>query len=304
MQQLPTPARTGREPQVGYGIFLGVSAALSWAVYNVGTKIGQVQGFRPSDMTLIRFLVAALILAPFLFSSRPGPRPFQTVILVLLVGPTYAFLFNSGFSYAPLTHAVVIIPAVSMIVANCLGRILSGDPLPPARIYGMLILIAGLVLMATTGTELDPSKGTILGDLAFLSAGILWGTFTFCMGRWRLDPVKTTASISILATLVFFPVYLKVWGLPEHSVAEWTGQIIYQGLIGGTLAFILFGATVARLGGGSAAMFPAIVPPLTIALGVPMLREWPTSVQLASVVLATIGLVVSLDLGALLKRKR
>jgi threonine/homoserine efflux transporter RhtA len=52
------------------GVARGIVAAVTWAVYNVGAKVGAAQGFRPADLTVIRFGVAGLIMLPLL--ARAG----------------------------------------------------------------------------------------------------------------------------------------------------------------------------------------------------------------------------------------
>ena len=48
------------------GVAWGIVAAMAWATYNVGAKVGAAQGFQPADLTLIRFAVAGLIMLPLL----------------------------------------------------------------------------------------------------------------------------------------------------------------------------------------------------------------------------------------------
>ena len=80
------------------GVALGFLAALSWGVYNVGAEIGQASGFRPADLTLLRYGGAALLMAPLLFLARHRLPPLrQVAFLALLVGPLFALAFNEGF---------------------------------------------------------------------------------------------------------------------------------------------------------------------------------------------------------------
>lgn len=280
------------------GVALGFLAALSWGIYNVGAEIGQASGFRPADLTLLRYGGAALLMAPLLLVARHRLPPLRRVaVLALLVGPLFALAFNEGFQRAPLSHAVVIGPGMSMLVANLLERWAGGRRLGWNRRIGIAVLIAGLVIIASDAPEPRASGGSVLlGDLCFVTSGSLWGIYVFVMGRWRLPAVETTAAIAALAGGAYLPVYLWLWGWPSMAPGLWVQQFFYQGVVGGCLAFVIFAAAVLRLGAGRAALFSALVPSTAVLLAIPLTGQWPNAVQWAGVAVTTLGLVVSLDL--------
>ena len=283
---------------IRHGIVLGLMAAFSWGIYNVGAEIGQASGFRPPDLTMLRYGGAAVLMLPLLFLARHRLPPLRLIVMVtLLIGPPFALLFNMGFQRAPLSHAVVIGPGMSMLTANLLVRLLDGVPMSGNRRLGMAVLIAGLLVIAADQPAPKAFGGSVLlGDLCFVGSGTLWGVYVYLMGRWRLPPVETTAAVAALATLSFLPVYLMVWGVPQMSAGLWAEQVFYQGAIGGCLAFVLFAAAVVRLGAGRAALFSALVPSSAVLLAIPLAAQWPNPLQWAGVGLATVGLIVSLDL--------
>ncbi len=282
------------------GIALGLAAAFSWGIYNVGAEIGQASGFRPADLTLLRYGGAAVLMLPLLWLARHRLPPLRQIAWVtLLIGPPFALLFNLGFQRAPLSHAVVIGPGVSMLMANALVRWRDGIPLSANRRIGMAVLIAGLLVIAADQPPPKSWGGSVLlGDLCFVGSGSLWGIYVYVMGRWRLPPVETTAAVASLATLGFVPVYMIVWGLPEMPAALWAEQVFYQGVVGGCLAFVAFAAAVGRLGAGRAALFAALVPSSAVLLAIPLTGQWPAPLQWGGVMLASAGLIISLDLWA------
>ena len=143
--------------------------------------------------------------------------------------------------------------------------------------------------------EADDAAG-MAGDLFFVTSGSLWGIYVFVMGRWKLPAVETTAAVAALATLVFLPVYLWVWGWPSMPAGLWAQQFFFQGVVGGCLAFVIFAATVIRLGAGRAALFSALVPSTAVLLAIPLTGQFPNATQWAGVAVTTMGLIISLDL--------
>lgn len=280
------------------GVALGFLAALSWGLYNVGAEIGQASGFRPADLTLLRYGGAAVLMAPLLFLARHRLPPlWRIAVLTLLIGPVFALAFNEGFQRAPLSHAVVIGPGMSMLTANLLDRWFTGRRLSGNRKAGIAVLILGLLIIAADAPAPRALGVSVLvGDLFFVTSGSLWGIYVFTMGRWQLPPVETTAAIAALATLAYAPFYLWLWGLPEMPPTLWAEQFFYQGAVGGCLAFVIFAAAVLRLGAGRAALFSALVPSCAVLLAIPLVGQWPNSVQWAGVFVASLGMVISLDL--------
>ncbi|WP_417433111.1 DMT family transporter [Hoeflea sp.] len=282
------------------GVGLGLAAALLWAVYNVGVEIGRAEGFTSADLAILRYGVAGLILAPLLAMQWRKLPPSLTlpraIMLSCIIGPPFAFLFNTGYGLAPLAHAVVISPGMSMLVANMLPILLDGQRLSVNRKLGIAVLIIGLMAIAADRPVTTGSGDTaILGDLCFVGSGSLWGVFIYLMARWRLPAIATTAATSILSAVFFLPFYILYFDPAPLPLAAWIEQAIYQGAIGGSLAIIVFASSISLLGSGLAGLFPALVPPLAVLLAIPLARQWPNALQTLGVVIASGGLIVSLD---------
>ena len=282
------------------GIALGFAATVFWAFYNVGTAIGRADGFSSADLAMLRFGIAAVLLAPLLL-ARNGWRgalpPRRILALTVLIGPPFAFLINTGYGIAPLAHAVVISPGVTMLAANALSAFVEGRAVPWQRRIGIVLLVAGLIAIAADQPA-TPASGTPawVGDLCFVASGSLWGCFTWLVGCWRLPALETTAAVSLSSALCLLPIYLVVFGVPDHPPMLWATQALYQGVLGGALAIVAFAGCVRRLGTGTAALFPALLPPAAVMLAIPLASQAPSPSQWLGVTLASAGLLVSLDI--------
>lgn len=289
------------------GVAFGLAAALAWAIYNVGVKIGRTDGFSSADLVLLRYVVPAILLAPALRVRRRAGKSCMTwpraVALTSAIGPPFAFLINTGYGLAPLAHAVVISPGVTMLTANALSVAIDRTPMPRNRRFGIALLVAGLICIALDQSDAD-NKGAMrwLGDLCFVGSGFLWGVFTYLVGRWRLDAVEATATVAICGSLAFIPVYAVFFPPATFPVPLWLEQIVYQGVLGGCLAIVAYALAIAALGAGLAGLFPALVPPLAVLLAIPLTETWPSSMQWSGILLASLGLVASLDIARRLFR--
>jgi drug/metabolite transporter (DMT)-like permease len=127
-----------------------------------------------------------------------------------------------------------------------------------------------------------------------VATGTLWGVYSWLLARWRLPPVEATAGLAFYAALVFLPLWLLVWGLPDVAAAAWAHQAFAQGLVGGSGAPVAFAAALAILGAGRGSVFNALVPPAAVLMAVPVAGILPNALQWAGVGLASAGLVLSM----------
>lgn len=295
----------------GQGIALGLASTLFWAFYNVGTSIGRADGFSSADLAMLRYGVAAICLLPLLIVRRgvaSGIGLWRLCLLTALIGPSFALFINAGYGIAPLAHAVVISPGVTMLVANMLSVVVDRRPMPGNRIAGMALLVVGLGVIAYDQPDTQAATSSLpvwVGDLCFVASGTLWGVFTWLVGRWQLPALETTAAVSAASAIVFLPIYLLGFGVTATiPVGLWIEQAVYQGILGGVLAIAAFAACILRLGTGTAALFPALLPPAAILIAIPLTGSLPTALELAGIAFATTGLVVALDVTRRLAARR
>src|SRR5690349_14747423 len=136
-QKTEIQARTWASATIG--ILWGVTAALAWTGYNVGSRLGRMDGLTPMDMSMLRFGIAALLLMPSVLSRRKtyGLGWWRVLSLTALAGPLFGVLINTAFGLAPLSHAVVLTAGATMMSANGLAWWLDGRRPPALRLLGM-----------------------------------------------------------------------------------------------------------------------------------------------------------------------
>lgn len=298
---IPRLSAAFAQPHVS-GFALGLLAALIWGGYLALARAGVAAGLAAGDIAFIRYGVAGLVMAPWLLTHRPatlaGVGWSRGLILTALVGPLFILIGVGGYGYAPLAHGAVLQPAALTLAGMGLAAWVLKDRLTRARLGGALVIILGLAVIAGPGL-LGGGAQTALGDAMFVVAGLMWAGFTVLTRRWGIAPLAATAAVSVLSLLVYGPSYLAFAGVERLLAQPWSvlfPQIAVQGLLSGVVAVIAFSAAVQRLGAGRAAVFPALVPAVAIMLGVPIVGEWPTGVQLAGLAIVSAGLALAAGL--------
>jgi drug/metabolite transporter (DMT)-like permease len=164
------------------------------------------------------------------------------------------------------------------------------EKLPAIRIYGALVIVAGV---AVIGGEAVTTIGThgLLGDFTFMMAGLMFATFGTLLRLWRINPVRAATVISAL-TLLYIPFHAIVFGFDRMIAAGWVEnaiQMIVQGIFSGPLSIYLFARSVMLLGASRAALFPSLVPGLTLLIGYLTLGEHPSMAQLTGFAIVLVG---------------
>lgn len=284
------------------GLLLGGLAALIWGAYLAMARAGVNAGLGSSDIAFLRYGVAGLIMLPWLFrqdlQSCAGVGWGRAMILALLAGPLFVMIGVGGYWFAPLAHGAVMQPAALTLASLLLASIVLRDRLPTARLMGVAIMVAGLMLIA--GPELfGGNTDALFGDAMFIAAGAMWAGFTLLTKLWKLAPLQATAAVSVLSALVFVPAHLLlvgVDGLRELTPQMLLAQVLVQGVLSGVIAVIAFTRAVALLGASSASIFPAMVPAVAVLLGIPLTGEFPDLPQAIGLLVVSLGLLVALGL--------
>jgi drug/metabolite transporter (DMT)-like permease len=283
-----------------FGTTMALGAATSFAM----ARAGALRGLAPDDMILARAVVAGLIMLPFLVKwgvpTLAGIGWRRGIVLLLTGGPLFAFLQTGGYAYAPLAHGAVIAPSTVTILSTLGAVILLGERLTRWHVVGGVTVIAGVVLVSWHGLAGSTVTDTTwIGDLMFVTSSILWAGFTLLMRKWRIDPIRATAVVAVLTAVIVVPGYLAYRGadriltLPADALLA---QGIAQGLVQGVLTLLAYGKAVAILGVSRAVLFPAIVPAISILIGIPLVGEWPEPLQVAGLGLVTFGIFAAVGL--------
>jgi drug/metabolite transporter (DMT)-like permease len=282
------------ERSIMVGLCCGAGAALFWAAGFVAARHGIAIGFSPADLALHRFVWAGLAFLPLIAHQNLGDLGGvgwgKGVALTLLAGPPLAVISYAGFLLVPLGHGGVIQPSCAALGGLLLATLVLKEKLPARRAAGAAIIVFGL---AVIGAEALTSIGThgLLGDLAFVTAGLMFATFATLLRLWQIRPMHSVAIISAIS-LVDLPIHGLLFGfagMAALGLYQNLLQAVVQGMFAGALSTYLFTRSVVLLGAARAAVFPSLVPGFTLLIGFLALGEVPTVAQLSGFAIVLIG---------------
>ncbi|WP_438866411.1 DMT family transporter [Pseudomonas sp. L1(2025)] len=274
-------------------VFFGLLSALIWGAWPVLSRFGVQKTLSPYDIAALRFMVAGLILLPFVLKKGTGTLGLpKTLVLTLGQGIPHVLLGIIGLAYAPAGHAGVLIPSAMIAVSTVGGWFVLRDRPQKAVLIGVAVVLAGATLSGWR--SLTDSGGQVwLGDLLFIGAGALWGVYTLASRAWDVDAFQATALVSVVSMLLYLPLYF-IWGTPgilAAPVSEIVFQSLFQGVFAAILGLLFYTKAVTILGATRGSIFGGLVPCIASVLGILVLSEVPSPIEIAGVILASGGMI-------------
>lgn len=291
---------------VAAGCLMSLGAPLAFAAARSAMLS---DGLTPGDLILLRYLVAGPLMLPVLvhlgMSDCAGLGWRRGITLALLGGPCFALLQTAGLAFAPLAHGGVITPAAVAIISTGLAAVMLHERPGRVRLAGSGLLLMGIVLIGWDGLRGAAGPKAWLGDCLFLAAAVAWALFSVLIRRWRVAALRAITVVSVLSAAAAIPGYLVIFGT-AHLLALPRNALLAQGLIQGgmhgVLATLGFTHAIRVLGVSRGVIFAAVVPVVSVLIGIPLLHEIPGLQQWFGVGLATLGLLAAILLPGLRER--
>lgn len=283
------------------GALCALSVVLIWAAWLVSTRHSVGAGLGPLDLSLLRFGIPALVLAPVWWRTGLFPKGATGALVLMVLGSGAPFfqIVAFGMRHTPASAAGVLLPGLMPLAVALIGMFFLGEKPDNWRKLGLLAILAGggVLLFGKLG-------GEGLGWISFTILPIgatLWAVYTHAFRRSGLNAFEGAALICVWSTI------LNLAALPfvgTHFLSAPSGEIalqaVTQGLLSGLFSTLLYGAAVRILGGTQAAAYTAITP-VAAAIGGTFFLSEPLG---AATIIAAIvtGLGVLLSTGLLSRR--
>lgn len=256
----------------------------------------------PIDIAFMRYLLGGLFVLPFAFITRCRWPGWQTLAHVILLGllffAVFPWLVATAFNYTTAARGALVLstmPVWSMLI----GYSRKHEHIPARRILGILLAVAGVgvtlldKLFMTAG---DAAGFT--GEIIMLLAAMLGAVYSVSS---KIPLHSTTAGCftpaAMLAGCLFLMPFSVGGGLPQNLVSLPPVPLLvllYLGIFGGGLAFLLFNWVLDRTTPTIITMFVTLNPLTAILLAWWLLDESLTRFFFAGAVMVLAGLMLAL----------
>ena len=277
------------------GALYGLAAVSIWSGWIVVARLGLRTSLTPWDIAALRFGVAGLLLLPYVMRRGLAFERLGWIGLAAIVigGGAPVLLANAGLLFAPAAHAGALFPGVMPLAVALLAAAILHEPFTDAKKLGFVLILLGVFGIAWNAGGAVGSGQTI-GHALFLGSAVAWACYTVAMRRARLDGLHAAAIAAVGALFLYIPVYCAMEGV-SLAKAPWEDlalQAIVQGLLTAIVSLVFYGRAVSLLGASSGAAFAALSPAMTAVMAIPILGEWPNTMDWIAIAAISVGVYV------------
>ncbi|RAP74526.1 DMT family transporter [Paenibacillus montanisoli] len=282
-----------------YYLGLVLVAALWGANFGVSRKA--METFDPILFAFLRFSISMPIFFLLLYLKEGSIRiPVKAALqlaaigLVGVTGLEIAVLYS--IKYTTLANASLLNVAPWPIFAALFGPLFMRERMTSRLVVGGAAAMAGVCLIILGGAEgFDLSSENMIGNLLALGVSIIGALYNLAC----IPLMKTYSALRVstwyiaFGVLFMFPFTLGTWSKVEWSSLSFGSyaSIMYNVLICTIFAFIVWNASMFRIGAARANFFRYVVPASAVAAGYFFFDEQVSGWQLGGTVFMIAGLV-------------
>ena len=287
------------ENKASRGHLAALLTILIWGTTFISTKVLLVD-FQPVEILFFRFVLGLLALLLVCPRRMTGTTLRQEIVFGAagLCGVCLYYLMeNIALTYTMASNVGVIIstaPFFTAILSHLLLK--KEEKLGAAFFVGFLIAMAGIALISFNGSALQLNP---IGDLLALLAAFLWACYSILTRKisgYGYHTILTTRRIFFYGILFMVPaLFLFDFRLELDRFANpvYLLNILFLGLGASALCFVTWNFAVRLLGAVKTSVYIYLVPVITVAASVVILREPFTWMTGAGTVLTLAGLLLS-----------
>ncbi|HJQ70257.1 MAG TPA: DMT family transporter [Blastocatellia bacterium] len=295
--------RPAREPEQGAdGRFGSIDLLLLLMTVIWGANFSAIkyslEDMLPLSFNGLRFALASLTLLAVALargidlrvSRGDGWRLFG---LGLLANAIYQSIFITGMAHTRTGNAALIVATSPLFIA-VISRIRGQEYFERRGLVGLMLALAGIVMVILSGQSVVQFGETIVGDCLLVISTICWSLYTVWAKRLvnTYGAMKATTIMMIMGTPVFLvicaPSLVKQdWARVRPE--SWAGMV-YSALFAIALAHFIWNYAVRKIGSTRTAIYSNVTPVTAMIIAWVALGERPTAGQVAGAAIIFLGL--------------
>lgn len=295
-------ARPGDPAIPGLGRLLPLAAlftaVLLWGGSFAAMRLS-VQAMSPWSVMWLRMAIALAVILPFAgqlrFNAYRQGDWKLLVPMVLLQPCLYFSLESNALCLTTSSQAGVISASVPLMVAVGAWLLLA-EPLSKKTLVGLVMSVAGVVVLSLAGGADDAAANALLGNMLELCAMASAAINMIIVKRLsdRYNPWLLTTLQVVAGTLFFSPgLFLLIqnakvaWTVPLMLCIAFLGAMVTLG------AFGLYNWGLSRIPASKASVFINLVPVTAVALGWMAMGEALNGRQCVAAAAVVVGVAIS-----------
>jgi drug/metabolite transporter (DMT)-like permease len=256
-------------------------AAVLFGASVVAVRVA-VRDVPPISLAVLRIGQGGLLLAGILLVVAPQrlrvrwERLRLFALLGLMLFALFPLTFNIGLRYTEASRGAVML-ATMPIWSALLGRV-AGERLAGRQAAGVGVSVVGIGLaFVEPGRVIGPGAMSLVGDGLLLLTGLLGALYGLIAKRvLAVDNAATLTTYAMLfGALALLPAAVVEGVVPAIGDLTWRllGLVVFLGVLGGSVAFLLWTWALSRLTPTQVAVYVNLNPIVAALLAILLLGE-------------------------------
>jgi drug/metabolite transporter (DMT)-like permease len=258
----------------------GLGMCLVFGGSYIAMKIA-LESINPLTVVLSRYFIGAAILHLIYSFSKTKEKIKREdlfgLVFLCILEPGLFFIFDAyGIKFTTAVRASILLSTIPILTALTAAAIIK-EKLTALKLITTLGSVAGVLLVMSSKENPASGSNYLLGDFLIIGACISAAFYTTFARRmsFKYSFFTITRFQSLVAIFFFLPlasVEIAVKGIQMPKTSS-IGGVIYLGVAGSALGYLLLNYTISRLSAANSAIFANLIPVVTMILSASILAE-------------------------------
>jgi drug/metabolite transporter (DMT)-like permease len=273
-------------------------AIIFWGTSFVATKTA-LNEIKPVTIIILRLILASALLSIIAFSTKKdflvNLKSHGWILVLAFIAVFHLWIQVTGLQYTTASNTGWIIGTAPVFIA-VLGFIFYKEKITLLQVAGILVAIAGLLLLIGKGSLKSFGLIENKGDLLVLGSAFTWGVYSIVNKKISLSysPLMTILYLFIMMAVIIIPFNLDAQTINSVINLSFTGwvAILFLGIFCSGIAYVIWAQALRDMESAKVGAFLYFEPFVTVVASWLFLSEGITLLMILSGILITAGVFI------------
>lgn len=275
-----------------------IVSSVGWGTAGIATRAALGEGVGPYTIMGVRIVIATAALFAYRTVRRrplPDAAMWRLGAVVGLTNITAPYiLFTLAVQHASAGFLGLLIANIPLVTAIWAHFLLPDEKMNRRKALGLSLAVGGLVVLVAAGESGLGDAGRAGFSATLALGGVLVASFGGVLARRHApdhDVLDLAGPQFALGAAVLLPLMLAIEGVPTAVSGAGWGLMVYMGLVGTFMPFVLFFWMLQRVSATTASLPSYVIPIIALVGGALLLDETVTWLMVAGGGLILAGVV-------------
>jgi len=273
-------------------------AIIFWGTSFVATKT-VLNEIKPVTIIILRLILASILLTIIALSTKRkfsiNFKSHSWIFILALVAVFHLWIQVTGLQYTTASNTGWIIGTAPVFMA-ILGFFFYKEKITPLQFLGILVAVAGLLLLIGKGDITNIGLIENQGDLLVLGSAFTWGVYSMVNKKISLSysPLMTILYLFLMMAVIIIPFNLNteiINSVINLSFISWM-WILFLGIFCSGIAYVIWAQALRDMESAKVGAFLYFEPLVTVIAAWIYLNEEITLLMIFSGLLITAGVFI------------